>query len=94
MPASPMPGNHDDHAAFSATFANHDYLPRGHPFHNVVDDRGPVKIIALDVTLPGLHHGAVDDAALVWLEAALAAIYQADQSFQPNRHYPRGLSLA
>jgi Icc protein len=72
MPYLVIPGNHDDQTAFKAAFTDHHYLPRAHPFHYVVADRGPVRVIALDVTLPSLHHGAVDDAALAWLDTALA----------------------
>ena len=41
--------------------------------HYAVDDRGPVRIVALDVTLPGLHHGAVSDQGAAWLDRTLAA---------------------
>lgn len=74
IPLLVIPGNHDDRAAFRTAFADHAYLPpTPGPLHYVAGDHGPVRIIALDVTLPGLHHGAVDDAALAWLEQALAA---------------------
>lgn len=69
-----IPGNHDERDAFRTAFADQAWLPAGDgPLHYVAGDLGPVRIVALDVTLPGLHHGAVDDAALVWLEQTLAA---------------------
>jgi len=68
-----IPGNHDDRAAFRAAFADQPYLPPGEgPCHYVIGDRGPVRIVALDVTIPGLHHGRIDAAALAWLEDVLA----------------------
>ena len=39
----------------------------------MVGDRGPVRIVALDVTLPGLHHGAVSEEGAAWLDRVLAA---------------------
>jgi Icc protein len=74
LPWFVIPGNHDDRAAFRTAFADQSYLPRADgPQHYVIDDRGPVRIVALDVTIPGQHHGLVDAAALQWLERVLAA---------------------
>ncbi len=69
-----IPGNHDDRAAFRAAFADQPYLPRADgPLHYVVDDRGPVRIVALDITIPGQHHGLVDGPAIAWLDEVLSA---------------------
>jgi len=77
IPYLVIPGNHDERAAFRAAFADQPYLPRAEgPLHYVVEDRGPVRIVALDVTIPGKHHGLVDAAALAWLDAALSAAPQ------------------
>jgi 3',5'-cyclic AMP phosphodiesterase CpdA len=72
LPFLVIPGNHDERGAFRAAFHDHAYLPVAGPLHYVAGAYGPVRVVALDVTLPGLHHGAVDDAALAWLEHALA----------------------
>jgi 3',5'-cyclic AMP phosphodiesterase CpdA len=72
-PLRVIPGNHDEHTAFRAAFADHGYLPPSGAINYVDDQSGPVRIIALDVTLPGLHHGDVDDAALRWLDGVLAS---------------------
>ena len=72
-PVFAIPGNHDEWRAFRAALAAHDYLPPAGPFHYVIADRGPVRIIALDVTVPGKHHGDIDEAAALWLDHALAA---------------------
>jgi hypothetical protein len=66
-----IPGNHDEPGAFRAAFADHAYLPGAWPFHYSVD-AGPVRVVALDVTVPSRHHGKVDDAGLAWLDRTLA----------------------
>jgi len=72
QPLLVIPGNHDSRDAFRVSFADHGYLPKCGPLHFVVGDHGPVRIIGLDITVPGEHHGDMDDAAVVWLEGALA----------------------
>ena len=67
-----LPGNHDDREGFRRAFADHAYLPSTGPLHFAIDDAGPVRIIGLDVTVPGQHHGLMDTAAADWLEAILA----------------------
>lgn len=70
-PLRAIPGNHDEREAFRRAFRDAAYLPADGPLHFTETAAGPVRVIALDVTLPGLHHGAADAAALAWLEAAL-----------------------
>jgi Icc protein len=72
QPLLMIPGNHDEREAFRASFSDHPYLARYGPLHFVADDLGPVRIIGLDVTVPGAHHGDFDDAAAAWLDEALA----------------------
>jgi 3',5'-cyclic AMP phosphodiesterase CpdA len=67
MPVLAIAGNHDERGAFRAAFGG----PEG-PLHFVRDELGPVRIIGLDVTVPGLHHGDFDAAAEDWLAARLA----------------------
>jgi Icc protein len=67
-----IPGNHDERAAFRSCFADLGYLPQSGPMHFVAGDHGPVRVIGLDVTIPGLGHGDMDDEAVAFLEAALA----------------------
>jgi Icc protein len=38
----------------------------------IAADLDPVRIIDLDITVPGSHHGNFDDAAADWLELVLA----------------------
>lgn len=67
-----IPGNHDEREAFRSCFADLGYLSRSGPINFVAGDCGPVRIVGLDVTIPGLGHGDMDDAAVAFLEAALA----------------------
>ncbi len=72
VPLLAIPGNHDEREAFRAAFGGDGRVPDSGPIHYVADDLGPVRIVALDVTIPGRHHGLVDDAALDWLARVLA----------------------
>jgi 3',5'-cyclic-AMP phosphodiesterase len=67
-----IPGNHDERSAFKAAFRDHAYLPPEGPLH-YIHEAGAIRVVALDVTIPGLHHGDVDASALHWLERALSA---------------------
>lgn len=71
IPFLVMPGNHDERDSFRAAFADHRYLPAHGPLHWRNDD-WPVRLVALDTTVPGLHHGDIDAAQLQWLAEALA----------------------
>ncbi|WP_428663432.1 phosphodiesterase [Reyranella sp.] len=72
IPLLVIPGNHDDRDVFRRAFRDHDYLPDSGPMHYAAGTHGPVRIVALDVTLPGLHHGVVDEAGARWLDETLA----------------------
>jgi len=65
-----IPGNHDEREAFRRTFAGQ--VPATGPIHYVADEFGPLRIVAIDVTLPGLHHGDFDESAARWLDGVLA----------------------
>jgi Icc protein len=67
-----IPGNHDDREAFRACLGHHPHMARSGPLHAVVGDAGAVRVLALDITVPGRHHGEMDDAACLWLEERLA----------------------
>jgi 3',5'-cyclic AMP phosphodiesterase CpdA len=72
MPLRVIPGNHDEREAFRTAFADHPYLPKGGPHSYTIGDMGPVRIVALDVTIPGAHHGIIDEERAVWLDKALS----------------------
>jgi 3',5'-cyclic AMP phosphodiesterase CpdA len=71
-PVLVIPGNHDERGAFRACFGTHRHLPPEGPMHFAVGDLGPVRIVALDVTVPNEHHGDMDDGACRWLDEKLA----------------------
>ncbi|BBK38432.1 3',5'-cyclic adenosine monophosphate phosphodiesterase CpdA [Allostella sp. ATCC 35155] len=73
IPLRLLPGNHDERRAFRDAFADrHYYLPATGPLHWADGGHGPVRVVALDVTVPGLHHGLVDAAGARWLDSTLA----------------------
>ncbi|ANJ26748.1 phosphodiesterase [Agromyces aureus] len=63
-------GNHDVRDAFRVGLL--DEAPAGDAPVNRVIDVGGLRIIALDSTVPGYHHGSLDDTTLAWLAAVLA----------------------
>lgn len=62
-------GNHDKRPALRAALL-------GEPPEDAPLDRsyrlGGLRLIALDTSVPGHHHGGLDDAQLAWLEAELS----------------------
>jgi 3',5'-cyclic AMP phosphodiesterase CpdA len=72
VPVLAIPGNHDEREAFRQAFAGQSWLPASGPIDYVADVGGAVRIVALDVTLPGLHHGVVSEEGAAWLDRALA----------------------
>lgn len=73
VPVRAIPGNHDEREAFRRAFAGQGWLPANGPVDYVAGDLGPVRIVALDVTLPGLHHGVVSEKGAAWLDGVLSA---------------------
>ena len=71
-PFAVMAGNHDDRDHLRAAFADHFWLPAEDELHFGIDV-GAVRILALDTSVPGLHHGELSLASLMWLERELAA---------------------
>ncbi|MCD2442428.1 phosphodiesterase [Agromyces sp. SYSU K20354] len=64
-------GNHDERSPFRRDLLDTPAADPG-PVHHMVDVDG-LRIIALDTTVPGYHHGELDEAAIAWLDAALEA---------------------
>lgn len=71
-PVFVLPGNHDDRARIRAAFPEHRYLPRSGPLSFVVE-QFPLRLVAVDQTVPGETHGLFAEAHAEWLDAALAA---------------------
>ncbi|MGY9046222.1 hypothetical protein P775_26585 [Puniceibacterium antarcticum] len=72
QPIYAIPGNHDDRAAFGACFGGSDAPTGQRPLHFDTGVSGPVRVLGLDITVPGEHHGDMDDAACRWLSDRLA----------------------
>lgn len=66
-----VPGNHDYRPMIREYFADHAYLPRSGGLSYVINDY-PVRIVAIDQTVPGAVAGDFTEEQAVWLEAALA----------------------
>lgn len=62
-------GNHDERAALRRDLLGLE--PTDEPVTSVSDLAG-LRLIALDSTVPGWHHGDIDDAQLAWLREELA----------------------
>jgi 3',5'-cyclic AMP phosphodiesterase CpdA len=73
MPVYLIPGNHDDRGALRAAFPGHEYLPGEGRTMNYAVEGFPVRMLALDTTLPGATGGALDAEQLAWLDVQLAA---------------------
>lgn len=67
-----IPGNHDSPAALRAAFPGHRYLDTGFPFMQYTVDTWPLRIIALDTTVPRSSAGELCAMRLAWLADALA----------------------
>ena len=75
-------GNHDERPPFSAAFFGEESTePLDRVYHV-----GGLRIIALDSTVPGYHHGELSDAQLDWLRAELAT--PADEGTLVALHHP------
>ena len=62
-------GNHDERPALRRDLL--DVAPSEEPVTGVWD-LGGLRLVALDTTVPGWHHGDLDDAQLAWLREVLA----------------------
>lgn len=63
-------GNHDDRAAFRAQLLDDDSADTA-PYDRV-DELDGLRVVTLDTTVPGHHHGEITPAQLCWLEEVLA----------------------
>nr|WP_255426880.1 metallophosphoesterase [Pseudonocardia sp. C8] len=63
-------GNHDERSAFHAELL--DDPGAGRRSHDTVHDIRGLRLVVLDTTVPGHHHGEIDEAQYAWLRAQLA----------------------
>jgi 3',5'-cyclic-AMP phosphodiesterase len=72
MPYFLMAGNHDTPQRMREKFPSHEYMrQRSGKLDYVIDDF-PLRIVALDSTVPKKPDGHLDDAQLRWLDETLA----------------------
>ncbi|WP_405375365.1 MULTISPECIES: phosphodiesterase [unclassified Microbacterium] len=64
-------GNHDDRGAFRSRLLDETPPDPTAPYDRV-DELDGLRIITLDSSVPGHHHGEVSDAQLAWLRDVLA----------------------
>jgi Icc protein len=62
-------GNHDERSAFRSGLLDSD---AGQESVDMVHDVNGLRIVALDSTVPGKHHGEISDEQLAWLAHVLA----------------------
>ncbi len=73
MPYFLMAGNHDTADAMRAAFPTHEYMGQRSGKLDYVIDAYPLRIVALDSTVPNQGAGALTQMQLDWLDATLAA---------------------
>jgi 3',5'-cyclic-AMP phosphodiesterase len=83
VPFVVLPGNHDDRATLRAAFG----LPgeAGAPIRSATD-LGPLRLVALDTTIPGEGRGTLSGDELAWLDAALT--HAPDRPTLVAMHHP------
>lgn len=73
LPIYLIPGNHDDRAGLARAFADAGYMPEPGGFIQYAVEDGPLRLLALDTSIPGESGGTLCPIRLAWLEAQLAA---------------------
>ncbi|MBB5216484.1 phosphodiesterase [Parapusillimonas granuli] len=86
MPFILIAGNHDDPATLRAGFPEHHWMRDAEPFLQYTIDTWPLRIVALDTTLPRRGDGGLCDARLEWLAQTLAE--QPDRPTLILMHHP------
>lgn len=74
QPIYAIPGNHDAREAFRDCFRDFGFTTADGPLHFDTAATWPLRILGLDITIPGADHGDMDDAACAWLNAKLAEL--------------------
>jgi Icc protein len=72
MPVFVIAGNHDSRAPLRQAFAADGYFPPEGFLQYTVEDY-PLRLVALDTSIPGENGGTLCEERLGWLDAALAA---------------------
>ena len=73
-PVFVIPGNHDQREVLRQAFASESYMPAADaPFINYAIEQFPIRLIGLDTTVSGHHHGMMCEDRLRWLDRTLGA---------------------
>jgi 3',5'-cyclic AMP phosphodiesterase CpdA len=72
MPVFVIAGNHDSRAPLREAFAADGYFPPDGFLHYTVEDY-PLRLVALDTSIPGENGGTLCEERLRWLDAVLVA---------------------
>lgn len=76
MPFFLMPGNHDDPGMMRTKFPSHAYMRQGSGKLDYVIEEFPVRIVALDSTIPMESGGELTGSQLEWLDRTLRSAPQ------------------
>jgi Icc protein len=72
IPVLLIAGNHDDPTNLRASFPDHAWMRDATPFLQYTIETWPLRIVALDTTVPRRGEGELCEARLEWLARALA----------------------
>ncbi len=73
MPLYLLPGNHDERGPLLEAFAGrYGLVDDGGDFVRTVIDDGPMRLVSLDTSVAGHHHGAIAEERAAWLDESLA----------------------
>lgn len=86
MPVYLLPGNHDDRAALRAAFPDHTWMAQHETFIQYAVEDLPVRIVALDSTVPRQGGGQLCHERIDWLDRTLAS--QRDKPTIVALHHP------
>lgn len=89
-PVFMIPGNVDDRETMREAFPEHDYWPASGPM-NFVRSLGSLRIIGLDVTVPGESYGDAGPVA-AWLNAQLAVAGPPAMIFMHQHAFRTGIA--
>lgn len=91
IPYRVIPGNHDERGGLLRAFADQGYLPTDGGQLNYSFDGGAIRIVALDSSVAGHHHGDIDASSLRWLEATLEGVTQPVLLMMHHQPFPTGI---
>ena len=74
VPLYLIPGNHDERRQLLNAFAGkYGLVDDGHDYVRTVIDDGQLRLVSLDTTVAGHHHGEIPEDRAAWLDEVLCA---------------------